>query len=186
MSELLCIQRRHTRTTRVAISTITNTTSGRGIEDSPREIPLSSKIIRRGCLVSQPAAKPFFPGRHEIINSKSPKTEKKLDESIEELAEVKTSHIPQCLLAQSLGSLTSIAKDLSIDKQEQRCTVCSLKKRAKTLSSSPQQAANRATHHELLLTLESQIIIQPLESSISLYPKVPRQIYGCFYLCFKG
>ena len=40
------------------------------IEDSPREIPLSSKIIRRGCLVSQPAAKPFFPGRHEIINSK--------------------------------------------------------------------------------------------------------------------
>ena len=70
MSELLCIQRRHTRTTRVAISTITNTTSGRGIEDSPREIPLSSKIIRRGCLVSQPAAKPFFPGRHEIINSK--------------------------------------------------------------------------------------------------------------------
>ena len=62
--ELLCIQRLYS-----AISTITNTTSGRAGRFTERNPAESSKIIRRGCLVSQPAAKPFFPG-HEIINSK--------------------------------------------------------------------------------------------------------------------
>ena len=63
--ELLCIQRLYS-----AISTITNTTSGRAGRFTERNPAESSKIIRRGCLVSQPVAKPFFPGYHEIINSK--------------------------------------------------------------------------------------------------------------------